>query len=159
MKRLIRPLLVMMFSVFSLSGQEPALVIKKDQDSVIKLEQVISGHLTELNGRYKLRVTETTYQPGGFIGEHHHTGPGIRYVASGQLTYVQPDRTTLYKEGDYFCESGAITHTAYNKTDAPVKVINFEVQPADWKGPSAVPPDEMSDFRRGNKSAAAQTDR
>lgn len=140
MKRLIQSLLVTLLGVISFSGQEPSKVVKKDQDSTIKFEQVISGHLTDLNGNYKFRVTETIYKPGGFIGEHHHVGPGIRYVASGQLTYIQPDKTTIYKEGDYFYESGNVTHTAYNKTNAPVKILNFEILPADWKGSSAVLP-------------------
>jgi quercetin dioxygenase-like cupin family protein len=30
----------------------------------VKLEEVISGHLTELNGKFKLRVTELTFAPG-----------------------------------------------------------------------------------------------
>lgn len=140
MKRLIQSLFIILLGVISFSGQETAKVVKKDQDSTIKFEQVISGHLAELNGKYKLRATETIYKPGGFIGEHHHVGPGIRYVASGELTYVQPDKTTVYKEGDYFYESGDVTHTAYNKTKTPVKVLNFEILPVNWKGSSAVPP-------------------
>jgi quercetin dioxygenase-like cupin family protein len=140
MKAVVQFLLVVTLGVVSFPGQERATVVKKDQDSAIKIEQVISGHLTDLNGKYKLRVTETIYKPGGFIGEHHHVGPGIRYVASGQLTYIQPDKTTVYNEGDYFYESGDITHTASNKTNAPVKVLNFEILPVDWKGSSAVPP-------------------
>ena len=72
-------------------AQAPIPVQKKDQSSEIKIEKVISGHLTELNGKYVLRVSETTYKPGGCIGEHHHVGPGIRLIKSGQLTYVQPD--------------------------------------------------------------------
>ncbi len=124
-------------------AQAPTTVQKKDQSSEIKIEKVISGHLTELNSKYMLRVSETTYKPGGYIGEHHHVGPGIRLIKSGQLTYVQPDKTTLYKEGDYFYESGDVSHTAFNKTDKPVVVLNFEVLPADWKEASAVPPRTM----------------
>jgi quercetin dioxygenase-like cupin family protein len=140
MKKLVQSILVVVISVVSFSGQERAKVVKKDQDSTIKIEQVISGHLAELNGKYKMRATETIYKPGGFIGEHHHVGPGIRFVVSGELTYLQPDKTTVYKAGDYFYESGDVTHTAYNKTNAPVMVLNFEILPVDWKGSSAVPP-------------------
>ena len=129
-----------MASVALWSTPQAKEVEKKDQTSQVALERPVSGHLTELNGKYKLRATVTTYAPGGFIGEHHHPGPGIRYVASGALTYVQPDRTTVYKAGDFFYESGDITHTAVNKTKAAVKVINFELLPVDWKGSSAIPP-------------------
>ncbi len=33
----------------------------------IKLEEVISGHVAELNGKFKLRVTELTFEPGGYL--------------------------------------------------------------------------------------------
>ena len=114
-------------------------VEKAGQESKIVFEHLVSGHLAELNGRYKLRVTETTYAPGGHIGEHHHSGPGIRLVLSGELTYIQADKTTVYKAGDYIYESGDVTHTAYNKTDVPVKLLNFEILPANWQGASPIP--------------------
>ena len=100
--------------------QSPSAVDKKDQSSEVKLEKTVAGHLTELNGKYKLRASETTYKPGGYIGEHHHVGPGIRMIKSGELTYVQPDKTTIYKTGD-------VTHKAYNNTKDPVVVVNFEL--------------------------------
>ena len=56
--------------------------------SVIKIEEVIFGHLSELNGKFKLRASELTFAPGAFIGGHHHIGPGIRYViSSDELSY------------------------------------------------------------------------
>ena len=118
---------------------DPAAVEKKGQSSKIKIDQVISGHLSDLNGRYKLRASEVSYDPGGYIGPHHHAGPGIRCVTAGQLTYVQPDRTSVYGPGDCFFESGAISHTAINKTNKPVVLLNFEILPADFSGPTAIP--------------------
>ncbi len=115
-------------------------VEKKDQTSEVRFEAPVSGHLTELNGKFKLRASETVYQPGGYIGEHHHVGPGIRYVQSGELTYIQGGKTTVYKKGDYFYESGDVTHSAINKTSQPVVIINFELLPKDWSGSSAVLP-------------------
>src|SRR5262249_2030234 len=55
--------------------------------SVVKMEEVTFGHLPELNGKFKLRATEMTFAPGGYIGPHHHAGPGIRYIISGELTF------------------------------------------------------------------------
>ena len=118
---------------------DAAQVAKQGQNGTVKLEHVIVGHLSELNGRYKLRVTEVTYDPGGFIGDHHHVGPGIRCVTRGQLTYVQSQKTTVYRSGDCFFESGDISHTAANRTDKPVVLLNFEVLPADWADSSAIP--------------------
>jgi hypothetical protein len=34
--------------------------------SEVKIEEVIFGHLTELNGRFKLRATELTFAPDGY---------------------------------------------------------------------------------------------
>ena len=128
-------------AAFAYGSAEPAVgtVEKAGQDSRIVFEHIISGHLTELNGKYKLRVTETVYAPGGHIGEHHHSGPGVRLVQSGELTYIQGDKTTVYKTGDYIFESGDITHTAYNKTDKIVRILNIEILPIEWKGPSPIP--------------------
>ncbi len=81
-----------------------------------------------------------TYDPGGHIGSHHHVGPGIRCVTAGQLTYVQPDKTTIYKAGDCFFESGAVSHTAHNATEEHVVLLNFQLLPVDWSKGSAIPP-------------------
>ena len=139
--------LIIYLAVFSncsliCSGQG-AIVDKKDFNSVIEFEQILSGHLTELNGKYKIRVTKTTYKPGGYIGEHHHVGPGVRLVQSGMLEYVQADTTRIFRAGDYFYESGDITHTAYNRTDKPVIILNFEILPTEWQGASPVVPKKM----------------
>ena len=55
--------------------------------SEIKIDEVIFGHLTELNGKFKLRATELTFAPDGYIGVHQDVGPGVRYVISGELTF------------------------------------------------------------------------
>lgn len=45
--------------------------------SVIKLDEVLFGHLSELNGKFKIRATEYTLEPGAYLGVHHHVGPGV----------------------------------------------------------------------------------
>jgi quercetin dioxygenase-like cupin family protein len=68
----------------------------------IKIEEVIFGHLTELNDKFKLRASEFTFAPGGYLGAHHHVGPGIRYVLSGELTFTEGGQETVYKAGEYY---------------------------------------------------------
>src|SRR5262245_41862314 len=80
--------------------------------SVIKMDEVIFGHLIELNGRFKLRATELTFAPDGYVGVHHHVGPGIRYVISGEVTFTQGGQETVYKAGEYYFETGNLTHTS-----------------------------------------------
>jgi len=121
------------------SGSSPVKVNTKGLVAKIKFEAPIAGFLTDLNGKYKLRVTELTLDPGGYVGEHNHLGPGIRQVTSGQMTYVLPDKTVVYGPGDFFFESGDINHTVYNKTDTPMVHALFEILPMDCIGPSLVP--------------------
>ena len=66
------------------------------------------------------------------------SGGGIRQVTAGDMTYVLPDRTVIYKPGDFFFESGDINHTVFNKTDAPMVHLLFEILPADLSGPSLI---------------------
>jgi quercetin dioxygenase-like cupin family protein len=120
-------------------GGSLVMVKTKGLTAKIKFESVLSGYLTELNGKYKLRVTELVLEPGGYVGEHHHAGPGIRQVTSGYMTYVLPDKTLVYGPDDFFFESGDINHTAQNKTDAPMVHVLFEILPVEHKGPSIMP--------------------
>ena len=121
------------------AGTAPVRVETKGLAARIKFEQVISGPLSEVNGRFKLRVTELTLEPGGHVGEHNHVGPGIRQVTEGRMTYVLPDRTVVYGPGEFFFESGDVNHTVHNKTDAPMVHLLFEILPADLSGPSLIP--------------------
>jgi quercetin dioxygenase-like cupin family protein len=126
-------------AVAQTSGGSPVKVQTKGLTARIKFESVLSGYLAELNGKYKLRVTELVLEPGGYVGEHHHAGPGIRQVTSGHMTYVLPDKTLVYGPGDFFFESGDVNHTAQNKTDAPMVHLLFEILPANHQGPSIMP--------------------
>src|SRR6516164_5490046 len=106
----------------------------------IKLEEVTFGHLTELNGKFKMRATEFTFAPGAYLGVHHHVGPGIRYILSGELTFTEGGRATTYKAGDYYFETGNLAHTADNKTDQPLRILIVEILPKDWTGPAVILP-------------------
>ena len=121
------------------TGGSPVKVDTKGLVAKIKFEAPLSGFLHEINGKYKLRVTELTLAPGGHVGEHNHVGPGIRQVTSGYMTYVLPDKTIVYGPGEFFFESGDINHTVFNKTDAPMVHVLFEILPSDLQGPSLIP--------------------
>jgi quercetin dioxygenase-like cupin family protein len=108
--------------------------------SEVKVEEVIFGHLTELNGKFKLRATELTFAPGGYVGVHHHVGPGIRYIVSGELTFTEGGQETVYKAGEYFFETGNLAHTAQNKTNLPLRVLVMEILPKDWAAPAMIAP-------------------
>lgn len=107
--------------------------------STIAIERPISGHLVSLNARYKLRSTMTVFEPGGYIGAHHHAGPGMRYVLSGELTSVEAGHTHVYRRGDWFYESGDTLSVVSNRSSERDTILNFEILPADWYGPSTMP--------------------
>jgi quercetin dioxygenase-like cupin family protein len=119
-------------------GVSPVKVDTKGLVAKIKFEAPLEGFLKEINGKYKLRVTELTLAPGGYVGEHNHEGPGIRQVTSGYMTYVLPDKTVVYGPGDFFFESGDINHTVFNKTEAPMVHVLFEILPVNLSGPSLI---------------------
>lgn len=138
MKRLVAVLFALLpFSECAIAQQD---VQAAGIAVAVKLEEVISGHLTEINGRFKLRASELTIAAGGQLGAHHHAGPGLRLVLSGELTFTQAGKTIVYRPGEYFYESGNVVHTTQNKTKGPVRVVLFEILPVQWSGPSLIPP-------------------
>jgi quercetin dioxygenase-like cupin family protein len=96
----------------------------------VKAELADLGHLAELNGKYRIRVTEVSMDPGGYMHAHHHLGPGLRCIQSGEMNYEIGGKTTLYKAGDCFTETGATTHESSTVGTAPVVLLNFELLPA-----------------------------
>lgn len=111
----------------------------------VKAELSDLGHLSELNGRYRLRVTEVTMDPGGYMRAHHHIGPGLRCMQSGEMKYEIEGKTTIYKPGDCFTETGAATHESSVVGNAPVVLLNFELLPAtlpEGKGSIIAVPEE-----------------
>ena len=133
------------FLFVSLLGATVRLVAEEGVErrgitSAVKLEEVIFGHLSELNGKYKMRATEVTFAPGGYLGVHHHVGPGIRYILSGELTFTEGGRATIYRAGEYFFETGNLAHTAENKTNEPLRILFVEMLPKNWSAPTVILP-------------------
>lgn len=139
MKRLMLSGLVAMFCITTSFAQEAGKVERKGTSGSVKHEEVVSGYLAGINGKYKLRVSENTYEPGGYVGDHHHTGPGIRVVTAGEFTLVQDGKTTVKKAGDTFYEAGDVSIAVQNKGKVPAVLLNFEILPVDWKGSSNIP--------------------
>jgi quercetin dioxygenase-like cupin family protein len=139
MKRFTLLLLVALFGgTDRVAAQET--VETRGVTSVIKIDEVIFGHLIELNGKFKLRATELTFAPDGYVGVHHHVGPGIRYVISGELTFTMGGQETVYKAGEYYFETGNLAHTAQNKTNLPLRLVIVEILPKDWTAPALIAP-------------------
>ena len=75
-------------------ADEPLKVDTRGVTAKILYEAPIDGgHLPELKGKYKMRITEITIAPGGHVGDHNHLGPGIRQMTVGEMEYILPDKT------------------------------------------------------------------
>jgi quercetin dioxygenase-like cupin family protein len=141
-KTMVRFMLLLFVALLGAAGRLAAQesVEMRGITSAVKLEEVVFGHLTELNGKYKMRATEVTFAPGGYLGVHHHVGPGIRYVLSGEVTFTEGGRATVYKAGEYFFETGNLAHTAENKSDMPLRLLFVELLPKNWAAPTVIAP-------------------
>jgi quercetin dioxygenase-like cupin family protein len=139
---MMRITLLLLLVVVLLAGADRSVAQEKVEargiTPVIKLDEVIFSHLTELNGKFKLRATEFTFAPDAYLGVHHHVGPGIRYVISGEFT--EGGQETVYRAGDYYFEPGNVAHTAQNKTKLPLRVLVVEILPKDWTAPTVIAP-------------------
>ena len=120
------------------SGGSPGKVDTKGLTAKIKFESVLSGYLTDLNGKYKLRVTELVLEPGGYVGEHHHgprDPPGD--VGLHDLCPTGQDRG-LWPRGLLLRIGRRHAHGA-EQDRTPMVHILLEILPADHKGPSIMP--------------------
>ena len=144
MKRQLRIVLTFLACTAAVTvacADEPLKVDTRGVGAKILYEAPITGgHLPGLNGRYKMRVTEITIRPGGHVGDHNHLGPGIRQMTAGEMEYILPDRTVIYRNGDFFFETGDISHRVNNKTGVPNTHLLFEILPMEVKGASLILP-------------------
>ncbi|HEY7491974.1 MAG TPA: cupin domain-containing protein [Candidatus Tectomicrobia bacterium] len=122
-------------------ADEPLKVDTQGVTARILYEAPIDGgHLPELKGKYKMRLTEITIAPGGHVGNHNHLGPGIRQMTRGEMEYILPDKTMLYRAGEFFFEAGDVSHRVNNKTSQPNTHLLFEILPLDLNGASLIVP-------------------
>jgi len=146
-KAMISTLCKVVLCVFSASvlvtahADEPLKVDTRGVTAKILYEAPIDGgHLPELKGKYKMRITEITIAPGGHVGDHNHLGPGIRQMTVSEMEYILPNKTMIYRAGDFFFETGDVSHRVNNKTSEPNTHLLFEILPLDLQGASLIIP-------------------
>jgi hypothetical protein len=59
-------------------------------------------------------------------------------MTGGKMEYVLPDRTVTYRGGDFFFETGDVSHQVESRTAS--RHLLFEIVPVDARGASVVPP-------------------
>ena len=115
--------------LFAASGAYADDVDLKGFHAKVEADLTDLGHLAELNGKYRIRVTEVTMDPGGYMHAHHHLGPASAACSRARWKYEIGGKTTIYKAGDCFTETGAMTHESSNVGTTPVVLLNFELLP------------------------------
>lgn len=129
---------VFLLGVAPADAQQSAIDVKGFTRKTVE-EQVLTGYLKELNGKYKMTVSLFTFEPGGYVGPHHHAGPGYRCVLSGEVTNIEPQKTAVYKSGDCYWEAGDVSHTPRNNGDKPAVGWIIELVPVSLTGNSLLP--------------------
>lgn len=146
MRKLFLGIALVAMSAVSLAWLVPANA--QHQQSAIDLkgftrktieEQVLAGYLTDLNGKYKMTVSRFTFEPGGYVGPHHHAGPGFRCVLSGEVTNIEAEKSAVYRAGECYWEAGDQSHTPRNNGDKPAVGLIIELLPVSLTGNSLLP--------------------
>jgi quercetin dioxygenase-like cupin family protein len=114
-----------LLSLFGTSYNVCAVEAQGVNRQVLK-EEALEG-ITE--GKYKMRATEITVEPGGSMSEHTHGGPGMRYMLSGTLTSTEDGQNKTYTVGQGFSETPQVHHSYKNEGKDPVKIVVFELLP------------------------------
>jgi quercetin dioxygenase-like cupin family protein len=128
------------FLLAMLSNSSPSQPVKVEMKGVtagiLYEAPIVGGHLPELAGKYRRRITEITIAPGGHVGEHIHRGPGIRNMTEGRMNSIMPDKSVVYSSGDYFFE---VSHRVVNDSGTVCKHLLFQILPEEVEGPSLIP--------------------
>jgi quercetin dioxygenase-like cupin family protein len=97
-------------------------------------------------GRYELRTTLFSMEPGATAPHHIHKGPGVRYVLEGAVTVYWKDKgANTFGAGSTYTEGPGEKHTpgviaARNLTSVTTKVLIVELLPLP-PGPTTGDPD------------------
>ncbi|HXF98562.1 MAG TPA: cupin domain-containing protein [Gaiellaceae bacterium] len=79
------------------------------------------------------RLDRVDFPPGGVAYRHVHPGPGIRYLASGELTLEREGGARAYRAGEAWFEDAddPVTATAGPEGAAFLRLL---LLPAEWAG-------------------------
>ena len=95
-------------------------------------QTVIKAGGAETGGTFFL--CETTVAPGfpGPPPHRHETLVDMFYVLEGELTMLVGEETLTLGPGSFACAPPGVRHTFSNRSDAPVRFLNFNT-PSGWE--------------------------
>lgn len=126
---------VSLVTAVAILGAEPsaAQTSVPKKFSAEKLQQVPINELPA--GKWSMKATMLTIEPGGEIPFHVHKGPGLRYVLEGAITINWKEgRTQTFEAGSTYFEGPGENHpagtiSARNGGSGPCRVVIVELVP------------------------------
>jgi Cupin domain len=94
------------------------------------------SHAVELDPavEWLWRCDRVDFPPGGIAYLHTHPGPGIRYLLRGALEVHTAGRSTTYKPGAAWFESGPEPVLALASPDEDTAFARAMLLPQEWEG-------------------------
>jgi hypothetical protein len=80
------------------------------------------------------RCDRVDFPPGGIAYLHTHPGPGIRYLLGGALEVHTAGRSTTYRRGAAWFESGPEPVLALASPDEDTAFVRAMLLPREWEG-------------------------
>ncbi len=120
-------------AMIAMLGAGPSLAQTPTPFNAKTLQQTALGELP--TGKWDMKATILTIEPGGEVPFHVHKGPGLRYVLEGAITINWKEgNTQTYVAGSTYFEGGGANHppgnfAAKNNGNAPCRVLIIELVP------------------------------
>ncbi len=106
------------------------------EDGPGESEGVLLSRRIELDplAGWVIRCDRIDFPPGGIAYTHTHPGPGIRYLLHGSLDIETEGRSTSYRPGGTWFESGPDPVLATASQHEPTAFVRALILPAEWEG-------------------------
>jgi quercetin dioxygenase-like cupin family protein len=110
-------------------AQEGQVLFSRNGEALRLLKKVDLGEVAA--GKYVLRMTEYSMEPGAKIASHVHKGPGLRYVLEGSVAveFNKGDKIETYQTGSAYYEPAGSHYGGYNAGPGRARVIIVELLP------------------------------
>lgn len=97
-----------------------------------QLEKVLAEQAEIAGGVYEVRVIEATIDPKTAGVWHVHPTPVYLYITEGEVTMeVEGKEPRVFKAGEALAEPLDVDMRGVNTSDQPVKLVVFQISPAE----------------------------
>ncbi len=137
--------------ILALVGVAPALLAARQTEPISGVSGGAIGQgAPAIAPGHTLSLRRAVFEPDGYVSTHHHPGPLVLYIESGELNYgpivegqvdvvrgelyaagegtvtpteqLGPGDETVLRSGDWLYEDGGVVHEAHNAGSEPAVV-------------------------------------